>query len=199
MNSTIRILIILLISIAILFFLIRYILLCLSIKSKSELYTKVKNLNNEYKSLFHTVQKKNNINYECNNLQQYKDNSNKTAIINYMCGRIKDNKDVWQDLYTKVNQNKNILKKYIEDYELLKKEFGGKNFEEIKKKTFLFSENQYLKFEDKYCQRKMIKPQTTLNIVVKLSYSSPADKNHYSSEYVLKNESIDEIFKKIDS
>lgn len=182
----------------ILIFVLRYVLMCSSIKRKSELFVELKKINGKYMSSFQVFQKKIKIDYICNSLQQYRNNCNKISITNYMCGRIRENEETWKELYNKANSNKNAYEKYLGEYELIKQVHGGKSYKDIKKRTFFFSEKQYLKFEQKYCNKKMLKPQTSLYIVVKISYTSPAGRNHYAKECELVNESIDEIFTRIE-
>lgn len=171
--------------------------MCFSIKRKSKLFSELKKINNKYISSFDEFSKKIKIDYICNTLQQYRNNCNRISIINYVCGCVRENEESWINLYSKANSNKNIYEKYLVEYETIKNTHSGKSYNDVKKKTFLFSEKQYLKFEIKYCSKKILKPQTSLCIIVKISYTSPAGRNHYCKEYELKNTSIDEIFTRI--
>ena len=177
---------------------IRYVLIYIAIRKKSILFLELKKLNHKYKSSFQSFDKKINIRFSCRSLQQYRNNCNKTSIINYMCGRVRENEEAWKELYDKANHNKNVYEDYLDEYEELSYQYGGDSYQEIRKKTFLLSEKQYLKFEVKYCKKKLLKPQITLNIIVKISYTSPAGRNRYETQYQLKNESIDEIFARIE-
>ena len=192
------ILIIILGSAILLILLLREFLIHSNIKKKSELFKELMILNNKYNSTFQVIQKNHKVNYICNSLQQYKNNCNKISIVNYVCGIVRENEIEWQGLYSKVNSNKRNYNEYLKAYEIIKNEKSGKNFENIKKAAFWFSEKQYLKFEEKYCKKRLLNPIITLCINIKISYTSPAGRNRYSSGIMLTNEEIDEIFTRIE-
>jgi len=176
------------------FFLIRYILICAGIKKYSKLFAELTNLNNNYISTFFKIDKKKHIYFRCNSLQQYKNNCNGQSISDYICGYIRESGDNWNELHSNIKSNKTNLDKYLAEYEIIKQEHRGKSYNYIHPKTFLFSEEQYIVFEEKYCQRKQLKPRTTFKIITQIHYTSPKGRNRYSSTW---DSDADAIFNKI--
>lgn len=182
---------------SILFFILRYIVISSSVQKKSELLIELKKLNDKYICLFQVFQRKIKIDYICNSLQQYKNNCNRISVTNYLCGRMGENEETWNQLYNKANSNKNIYEKYLNECKIIKNIHGKKSYADIKKITFCFSENQYIDLEEKFYRKEILVPQTSLYIVVTISYTSPAGRNHYASEYKFINENVDELFNKM--
>lgn len=185
-------------SIILFLFVTRYISQIISIKKNSKLFKELIGLNHKYSPLFIKMQNKFKKRYVCNTLQKYRNNCNKTSIINYMCNVVREDEQKWLTIYNKMNKNKSLLKQYLEEYEAIKKMYYGKSYDKVKSGTIFLSEKQYLKLEEKICKRKLLKPITNIEIQITISYTSPAGRNHYSKQYLLKKESIDEIFTRIE-
>jgi 5-methylcytosine-specific restriction endonuclease McrA len=178
-------------------FITRYFAINSSIKKNSKLFIELQNLNSCYAALFYQIDAEYNLHMNCNSLQKYRNNNNGEAIMHYICVCVRENETIWTARYDKINNNKNNLKKYLDEYETIKHRYSGKSYQTVKRKTILFSQKQYIKFEEKYCKDKLLKPITSLSIKVKLSYTSPAGRKHYATKWIIEKTYVDEIFIRI--
>jgi len=176
---------------------IRHIMIVSSVKKHSRLFIKLREVNDKYHSVFDSLQKRQVLYYHCNSLQKFRNNDNRTSIMNYVCGCVREDELTWKELYDRTNKNKSILKSYLNEYSMMKDKYEGKSYGEIAIKP-IFTENQYLKLEKKICEGKLLNPITSLEIIINISYTSPAGRNSYSSKWTFEDAEVDEIFTRIE-
>jgi len=196
--------IIFLVSCIVIFFIVRYITITLSIKKYSELFIKLESLNSEWEIIFLkkfgfdvALRQENmvfNLPYDCYSLQEFRKNNDRASIVNIICDDIRRDYVTWKKLYNRTKEYRVLFSTYLDDVKIMKCNYAGKSYAKIKGKAILFTEEQYLGFEEKFCNSMLLTPLMGLMIIVHLSYTSPAGRNHYYQKYDFYDKDIDEVF-----
>ena len=143
--------------------------------------------------MFNIVQRTHTIYYSCNSLQRFKNNNNGNAITNYLCRYIMEQAGYWNDLYGKLESNRNKLMEYLYEYEKIKSNHAGKSYVEIKRKIPM-TKNWINKHEEKALVKIKLRPNTNIDIICIIRYSSPKGKSNYSAQWTV---SFDAVFERI--
>lgn len=105
------------------------------VKKNNKIIERIENINNNYKSLFYTLDTDYEFEFECNSLQKYKNNNNNNSIFNYLSNIISNNQSYWQNLINLLNQNKILYQKYKTNIFLTKEKYSGLGY---KKNKYIF-------------------------------------------------------------
>lgn len=166
------------------------------VKKNNKIIERIENINNNYKSLFYTLDTDYEFEFECNSLQKYKNNNNNNLIFNYLSNIISNNQSYWQNLINLLNQNKILYQKYKTNIFLTKEKYSGLGYK--KNKYIFLSKKNYLKIEDFLCERTTIDLPIKINIKIVIFYVSPAGRNKYFTDYNGDEKTVIDVLKYLD-
>ena len=167
------------------------------IDKNSTLKKQLLKINSQYKPQFKFIKNNFTFPFICKSLNQFRNNDNNQSITNFICTIIEEDVELWQNRYTTIINNQEINNEYL--YKVIEffQFYLGADYPKLKRKTIFLNEKRYKKIEDKICKNFILKPPINLFIEIDLSYTSPAGRNHYSSEYQISTNKIYQIFQLI--
>lgn len=183
-------------------FIILMVILCIinkflvkrSISKNSLLYNKILELNKKYNNIFLEINNKKSYNYYCNSLQTYRNSCSEDAVLEFISNIISNDLDKWYNLVNLVYKNKTIYKTYLKEYKKIYELYRNKSYLNVRKEVYFLSESKYLNLEYKLCEDIDLHPVRDLEIIVSVTYTSPAGRRHYECDYILNLTAIEDVF-----
>lgn len=159
------------------------------VKEHSKIYNALLALNKAYK--FHPLQSLLKYTHACNTKRQFDTYNLEKAFT----GIVANGLDYFKRLLAKVEENKQLLKKYKADCSKILEE---KRITKEETRKFKVPFKSWIEIEEKLYTQNKLNPVTKFSVLVRATYTSPQGRNSYSQEWTYQQNDVAHEIKTIE-